>query len=153
MAQKVRTLRHWKQRYNKNAKFIFRRPIVFGGVDYKAGDPIPKELENNPAKVRRFWESQAIELAEFEAPNVATGQPEPEENTVEIEGLPEGIVVRKTGGPWFEVTDLDGDVHKVKGNKALEELVQTLCELYAEPESVNPESEPKSDDWLNDGSN
>jgi len=69
----MRKLRHWKQRFNKNARFVWRRPTTFGGEAYQPGDPIPPELESNKTKLRRFWESSAIELAEFEDPNVATG--------------------------------------------------------------------------------
>lgn len=71
---KVRSLRHWKQRFNKNAKFIFRRAVTYRGRWYRVGSPLPKELAASPTKLRRFWESGYIELAEFEAPNVATGQ-------------------------------------------------------------------------------
>ena len=73
MAQ-VRKLRHWKQRFDKNAKFIWRRKTEYGDWTYEIGEAIPEELENNPTKLRRFWESKRIELAEFKAPNVATGQ-------------------------------------------------------------------------------
>lgn len=81
--RKVRTLRHWKQRFQENAKFIWRRPVTWDSKDVKAGDPIPESLANNRNKLRRFWEAKVIELAEFEAPDVATGQapvtdPEPD---------------------------------------------------------------------------
>jgi len=79
MAQLIRRLRHWKQRFNKDAEFIFRRPMKFEGVNHQAGDPIPEVLFNNKTKLKRFWEAKAVELAEFEAPDVATGAlPEPE---------------------------------------------------------------------------
>lgn len=71
---KVRTLRHWKQRFDKNAAFVFRRRIIYDGKQYKPGDAIPKVLQSNPTKLRRFWESKTIELALFEAPDVATGK-------------------------------------------------------------------------------
>ena len=63
MRKQVRKLRHWKQRFNKNAEFIFRRPVMYGNKIHKPGDPIPPELTDNPTKLRRFWESQTIELA------------------------------------------------------------------------------------------
>ena len=74
MRKKVRTLRHWKQRFNKNADFIWRRPIIWQGENMEPGDPIPEALATNPTKLRRFWESRVIELAEFEEPDVLTGQ-------------------------------------------------------------------------------
>lgn len=72
----VRRLRHWKQRFNKDAEFIFQRPLTYCGVAYEPGDAIPETLALNKTKLRRFWESHTIQLAEFEAPNVATGQVE-----------------------------------------------------------------------------
>lgn len=72
--RKVRKLRHWKQRFDKNAKFIWRKPITWLGEQVTPGDPIPEDLENNPTKLRRFWEAHVIELAEFEEPDVQTGQ-------------------------------------------------------------------------------
>ena len=71
---KTRSLRHWKQRFNKNAKFVWRRSIVYAGIQTVVGKSIPKILADSPTKLRRFWESSVIELAEFEAPNVLTGQ-------------------------------------------------------------------------------
>jgi hypothetical protein len=70
--RKVRTLRHWKQRYDKNAKFIWRKPLTWAGKKVTVGDPIPEDFQ--PAKLRRFWESGVIELAEFKEPkNILTG--------------------------------------------------------------------------------
>jgi len=74
MRTKIRTLRHWKQRFQKDAEFIWRRPVTWQGKQVKAGDLIPKSLAENPTKLRRFWESRAIELAQFEEPDVLTGQ-------------------------------------------------------------------------------
>ncbi len=74
--RRVRRLRHWKQRWDKNARFVWRTPVIFAGVRYAPGDGIPDALDGDKTKLRRFWESRKIELAEFEAPNVATGQVE-----------------------------------------------------------------------------
>lgn len=74
--RKVRKLRHWKQRFDKNAAFVWRKGLVYQGQRIVLGAPIPKELADSPTKLRRFWESGTIELAEFDAPNVATGQVE-----------------------------------------------------------------------------
>lgn len=74
MRRKVRSLRHWKQRFHRDAEFIWRRPVTYGGESCRPGDPIPDILMANKAKLRRFWESGTIELAQFEEPNVLTGQ-------------------------------------------------------------------------------
>lgn len=71
--RRIRTLRHWKQRYDENAQFIFRKAITYAGKRFAAGDAIPDDLKSKLTKLRRFWEARTIELAEFEAPNVKTG--------------------------------------------------------------------------------
>ena len=70
----VRRLRHWKQRFKPGAKFIWRTCTIYAGKKYLPGDTIPKDLDGRPTKLRRFWESRRIELAEFGVPDVATGQ-------------------------------------------------------------------------------
>lgn len=72
--RQVRKLRHWKQRFDPNAKFIWRRPVNWAGEKVKPGTVIPEALAENRVKLRRFWEARTIELAEFEAPDVLTGQ-------------------------------------------------------------------------------
>ena len=113
----TRKLRHWKQRYDPNAAFVFRRRVVWNGATHEPGDPIPEELAANRTKLRRFWESGWIELAEFEAPDVATGQ-------VSLE-LPDGITMTQRG-PWFTITLADGSVHKAQGAEARDELLAQL---------------------------
>lgn len=60
-----RRLRHWKQQFNKDAKFIFAKPMNYAGKQYAAGAKIPKELAAQKTKLRRFWEGRVIELADF----------------------------------------------------------------------------------------
>lgn len=74
MRGKVRTLRHWKQRFNKNAEFVWRKSVKYNGQQMVLGSAIPKQLADSPTKLRRFWESGVIELAEFDEPNVLTGE-------------------------------------------------------------------------------
>ena len=71
---RVRRLRHWKQRFDPGVQFIWRRAVRWHGKLVKTGDKIPKALAEHPTKLRRFWESGVIELANFEAPNVLTGR-------------------------------------------------------------------------------
>lgn len=71
---RVRRLRHWKQQFQKDAKFIWRRALVWDGKKSVVGEEIPESLFTNKAKLRRFWEAKAIELADFSAPDVVTGQ-------------------------------------------------------------------------------
>ena len=72
--RKVRKLRHWKQRFDEKAQFIWRKAITWQGKVVELGEPIPEELAASRTKLRRFWESGVIELAEFEEPDVQTGQ-------------------------------------------------------------------------------
>ena len=77
LGRPIRKLRHWKQQYDKNACFVWRRDVHWDAdTDFKKGEPVPDGLIN-PVKLRRFWESQWIELLEFEEVNVVTGRPEP----------------------------------------------------------------------------
>ena len=118
----VHKLRHWKQQYHPNAAFICRRRMAWGGRTYEPGGRIPAELAANKAKLRRFWEAGWIELAEFQAPDVATGQPaEPE--------LPEEATLEQHGS-WYVVTLPDGTEHKAQGSEARDAL---LAELLSRP--------------------
>lgn len=74
MAKRVRRLRHWKQHYCPNAEFIWRKVLTWDGELTVIGEKIPRTLKDNLAKMKRFWEAQVIELAEFNDPDVVTGQ-------------------------------------------------------------------------------
>ena len=114
----IRKLRHWRQRFNPNVDFIWRRRTPFGNQLYEPGDPIPKLLQENKAKLRRFWESQWIELAEFEDKDVSTGQ-------AKQPSLPPGVSVAKAGGHWYVVTTPKGE-KKVNGYRALLDELRRL---------------------------
>lgn len=107
----VRRLRHWKQQFDPRARFVWRKGLTYAGQRVEAGDVVPDGLLK-PTKLRRFWESGVIELAEFEAPDVATGRPR-------------GPVVTHTGGGWYDVL-LPGreEPVRVKGRAAAEEVVE-----------------------------
>lgn len=114
----VRKLRHWKQRFDRNAEFVFRRRLTWGGRAYEPGAGIPRALRDSPTKLRRFWESGTVELAEFEEPNVATGQ-------VESRIPPDGVTVTKGNGSWFIVHTEEGET-KVNGQRALDSFLEQL---------------------------
>ena len=113
----IHKFRHWKQRYDPNASFICRRRLQWGGLKYEPGDPTPDGLAANKGKLRRFWESGWIELAEFEAPNVATGQVERD--------LPPGATLEQRGS-WYVVTLADGTERKAQGLGAYDELLAEI---------------------------
>ena len=58
VAKIIRKLRHWKQRFDKNAKFVWRKFVTYDGEQYVPGDDIPEKLAESKTKLRRFWESR-----------------------------------------------------------------------------------------------
>ncbi len=73
VVQTIRKLRHWKQQYQKNARFVWRKatrwPNEHGKGDtlYPAGSFVPVWVQATMgAKLRRFWESNRIELYEVQ---------------------------------------------------------------------------------------
>lgn len=74
----IRKLRHWKQQFDQDARFLWRRDVHWDeDTDFKRGDLVPDGLINR-TKLRRFWESGWIELLDFSEPtNVLTGSTEP----------------------------------------------------------------------------
>ncbi len=140
----VRRLRHWKQRYEKNARFIFRRHLKWGAKEYQPGDLIPDELIAMPAKLRRFWESRVIELADFSAPNVATGRREEEleQGREEHFDIPEGVTLQDHGNSsWYEVlvAAADGEepvLKKINGKRAVAAFLKSIQEQRAGQEGL-----------------
>ena len=114
----MRRLRHWKQRYDPNAAFVCRRPLTWDGQTYQPGDRIPDGLSANQGKLRRFWETGWIELAEFAAPDVATGQPHQPTS-------PEGVSVARRGS-WYILTLPDGSERKAQGQGERDALLAEL---------------------------
>lgn len=155
MRKPTRRLRHWKQRWNKNAEFIWAKQVTWMGEPTVPGKPIPAELVAMPTKLRRFWESKVIELAEFDAPNVATGQ-------VEAKAEEEVPEVKKPKGIWdWLAGPLDGDkTDEAPADEAPATEAQALAGFEAEMaddswldgEDSKPSSESadgESDDsWL-----
>lgn len=130
--RKVRKLRHWKQRFNPNARFMWRRFTLFDGIGYDAGTEVPEGLLGR-TKARRFWESNRIELWEFEDPNVATG-------LVDRKGdelvLPEGVTVTQGKGSWYLVKIVgDEKDYKLNGKKNLAEFIAEIADERAKAEA------------------
>ena len=132
MARKIRSLRHWKQRFNLNATFIWRKSGIYMGQAFKAGDEVPQDLTSKPTKLRNFWESQWIELAEFEEPkDITTGTTLPDETSEQ--SVPEPTLAYEVPGlsytakgNWFIVAMPDGSTQKINGQKNLDLLIQSL---------------------------
>ncbi|UFK26765.1 hypothetical protein [Roseobacter phage RDJL6] len=137
--RKVRSLRHWKQRFNHNAKFIWRRPIIWQGETVEVGTPIPEDLVKGRAKLRRFWEAGVIELAEFEDPDVVTGQepepvkdPEPFDYAAEWPDTPETAAVQAKAQ---EDAGLDQEAWEALSDLERADLMQVaMGEMQEEPQ-------------------
>ncbi len=74
MAKKISATRHWKQTFDKNADYVWRRVVNLGKVKSVLGDPIPDSIKKSRVKLLRFWNAGIIERADFEAPDVGTGR-------------------------------------------------------------------------------
>lgn len=132
--RRIRKLRHWKQQFDKDARFVWRRETLFAGTIYEAGTVIPDDLIPK-AKLRRFWEAGRIELYKFEDPDVATGARKDADDELVI---PEGVTVEKAKGSWFLVKIVgDEKDYKVNGKKALAKFIDEL------PESESDEIDSK----------
>ena len=117
MPKPIRKLRHWKQRYDPNARFICRRRMRWGGRVYESGDPIPAQLATNKGKLRRFWEAGRIELAEFATSGAAPRRDKPR--------LPAGAALDRRGS-WRIVTLADGTEQRANGLEAYRGLLAEL---------------------------
>lgn len=124
----IRRQRHWKQKFDPAAEFVWRRSLTFGGRRVRAGDPVDKDsLVHDPrallVKLRRLWNAEYIELANFDAPDATTGA------VVTKEEREAPRVVRRAG-PWYYVLHKGREL-KANGIKALEALMKELSHDHA----------------------
>lgn len=105
-------IRHWKQRWDPTAEFVFAKRLRMGGGSGGAfvvpGDPVTPEMRERMgvARLRRWWEAGVIQLAEFD-PTVRGGKPK--------------AGIESNGRGWYTVTFADGETKRVRG-KANAEL-------------------------------
>ena len=71
----MRKLRHWRQRFDPKATFVFRRRTKWSGEWMEPGDPVPMD-GLSVAKLRNMWDARRIELAEIEEPAPTGSNPE-----------------------------------------------------------------------------
>lgn len=77
--------RHWKQQFQADAGFVFRRAITWTTPErsarFEPGTELPEWVRESMgrAKLRRWWESHYIELAKFEDPQQARAKARGEE--------------------------------------------------------------------------
>ena len=111
----VSKVRHWKQRFDPNVEFIFRRGMRFAGKQYKRGDLVPKRLLKQKLKLENFWEAGVIELAKFEAGPVSLAGVD---KVLALE-FPEGVTVKHTGNHWYDIFLPDGTKVRKQGMKGV----------------------------------
>jgi hypothetical protein len=143
----IRKLRHWKQRFDRDAAFVWRKALRWtDDVRVVPGEIVSEEIlaQMGTAKLRRFWESGMIELAELEnrdawpegegespppAADVGDGGSSPsgdgDGSPDSLEDLPEGVSIKSGRGGWYTVTAGEAKT-KVQGQAALEELIAKL---------------------------
>jgi hypothetical protein len=104
---RVRKFRHWKQQFNKDAAFVWRKSLLYGKGYTKIGGKIPKDLAADRNRLRRFWEAGVIELAEFKDPQNIL-QPAGDEVSI-VDKPEEGDVIDgpKEGGVTQGLHELD----------------------------------------------
>ena len=120
--QRVRTLRHYRQRFLPGAEFVFRRPRVWMNKQYAIGAPVPASLLENKGKLRIFWDAGFIEIAQFEEILDAAMNREGSVTSAVVELAEHGIMVPDDvmvdrEGTWYEITLADGRKGKVNGRE------------------------------------
>lgn len=111
----VRKLRHWKQRFDPTARFVFRRRCRFAGKQYQRGDEIPESLRKKRLKLEDFWEAGVIEL-------LGWGELVGVHETLSLP-MPEGVSIKHKGNHWYILTLPDGEEVKLQGRKRVEAWV------------------------------
>lgn len=137
--KRLRKLRHWKQQFDPNAKFIWRKNVLWEGNPIVPETEIPESLKNNPVKLKRFWEAGVIELYAFEEPDVLTGRvPEPKEDLDADGDL--GAKGESDSDETTEGEDSDGSGDGEEGETE-----------EAEEEATEEDESSDDDSWLDDG--
>lgn len=131
-------LRHWKQHYSADAKFVLRKRLLFAGKQMERGDVLTEEMKAvlGRGRLENWWEANIIEImdgTEFRSP-----EPEPVEETeetelqeevddtpedVENEGdTPEPGEMLHRGVGWYDV-NVDGVITRVRGEENAKALL------------------------------
>jgi len=111
-------LRHWKERYDPERDLFFLKRLRMGDGYVFPGDPVTEEMREKlgPHRLKTWWKGGTIA---HEVPAGAMHRvAEQKEGT-----YPK---VLKSNTSWFTVEVSEGDVRKVNGRKALDELLESL---------------------------
>lgn len=102
----TRIVRHWKQQFDPNARFIFIRPMQLEGRVAQAGEEVPEGLLS-PLKLKVWWRAHMIALRDWDYEK----------------GCPKDPDYSVIGYGWYQLTD----GRKVHGKKKLEEALAALA--------------------------
>lgn len=104
------TMRHWKQHFCADAEFVYRKRLNLGGGEWSSkGSPVDKAALG-PKKLRRFWDSNVIEIANWRPLNVIQ-RDEP--------------AVEPRGQGWYFI-HWRGITHRARGQGEVDALVARL---------------------------
>ena len=104
-----RIVRHWKQKFDINAEFIFTRGTQLEEGLALVGDDVPEYLRSQGHRMKIWWDADRIALKNWD---YEKGIPKE----------PEAPLYEKLGGAWF----LFPDGTKAHGKKALEAKLAEL---------------------------
>lgn len=119
-------LRHWKQRFDPKADFIFTRRMTLGlpGLErVEPGDVVPRGTIH-PNRLRIWWRARVIAIKDW-APRAPAVQPK--------KLPPLQARVEACGGGWFAVTvqGFDTAPQRVRGRQAVDALLAELDAVEA----------------------
>ena len=105
----MRIVRHWKQKFNPTADFIFMRGMQLEEGFALVGSDVPEYLRSQAHRMQIWWDANLIALKNWDYDK---GVPTD----------PEAPAYESLGGAWF----LFPDGKKVHGKKALEAKLASL---------------------------
>lgn len=123
--------RHWSQVYDSTSPMQWRRSVIWDGVQYQPGDRVPSSVP--PSRLRRLWRAKFIELFNFKARDISSGQAAKSsrtegKNPAPATDPPKGYRVEKVGGPWYDLHTPDGETVRIKGLSKANAALRAACE-------------------------
>lgn len=127
-------MRHWKQHWDPEAPLVFSKRMKLGvcGKEYvEPGDPVTPEImealgPKAKFRLKMWWQAGRVELADWTSPEDAKRE--------RTQTDPRLLAVTKpapepTGRGWYAVRTPEGELRKVRGQKAAQQM---LDELWAD---------------------
>lgn len=61
----ISKIRHWKQRFNPDARMVLRRDMTFATGKFQKGEEVPDIIYQDKGLMKRLWRLGRIELMFF----------------------------------------------------------------------------------------